>query len=58
MESTKKPIKRSGLFAEYIYFLKKYKMWWLMPLFLLIGVLGVVVTLGGSNFALSIYALF
>jgi hypothetical protein len=50
--------KRSGLIREYIYFLMRYKMWWLSPIFALMVVLGVLVVLGGSKAALLIYALF
>lgn len=49
---------RPGILTEYIYFLKVYKMWWLFPVFMLILVLGLVVLLGGSEVALTIYALF
>jgi hypothetical protein len=33
-------------------------MWWLMPVFAAITILGVFVLLGGTNAALLIYALF
>lgn len=55
-----KPVKRvrHSLISEYFYFLKTYKMWWLLPVFCLIAVLGVLVMLGGTKAALLIYALF
>ncbi|HRK61210.1 MAG TPA: DUF5989 family protein [Candidatus Omnitrophota bacterium] len=50
--------KRRSLFGEYVYFLKTYKAWWLVPLFLLVALLGVLVMLGGTKAGLLIYALF
>jgi hypothetical protein len=50
--------KRRGLVSEYVYFLKTYKMWWLLPVFALFVLLGFLVILGGSKAALLIYALF
>jgi hypothetical protein len=49
---------RPGLIAEYIYFLRTYRMWWLMPAFAAIAILGVLVILGGTKAGLLIYALF
>jgi len=49
---------RYNLLSEYIYFLKMYKMWWLVPVFAAITILGVLVVLGGTKGALLIYALF
>jgi hypothetical protein len=60
MESKTKPIKpsRSGIWSEYLYFLRNYKMWWLLPVFAVVTVLGLLVVLAGSKGALLIYALF
>ncbi len=49
---------RRGLLSEYIYFLRTYRMWWLVPILGLIAVLGVLVMLSGTQGALLIYALF
>ena len=49
---------RGGIWPEYFYFLRTYKMWWLLPVFGLVTVLGVFVALVGSKAALMIYALF
>lgn len=49
---------RSSLLSEYVYFLRNYRMWWLMPVFAAITILGVLVLLGGTKAALLIYALF
>jgi len=50
--------KRRSIWSEYFYFLRTYRMWWLLPLFVLIGVLGIFVVLASSKGALLIYALF
>ena len=49
---------RSGILSEYLYFLKTYRMWWLMPVFAAITLLGILVILGGTKAGLLIYALF
>jgi uncharacterized membrane protein len=49
---------RSGILREYIYFLRAYRMWWLMPIFAAITLLGLLVILGGTKAGLLIYALF
>lgn len=49
---------RRGLLSEYLYFLKTYRMWWLLPILGLIAVLGALVMLSGTQGALLIYALF
>ncbi|MBI4964277.1 MAG: hypothetical protein HY913_13450 [Desulfomonile tiedjei] len=58
MDTRKTKQSSHGLLAEYLYFLRTYKMWWLAPLFVLIAVLGVFVVTLGSKAALMIYALF
>lgn len=52
-----KPV-RANIFSEYLYFLKTYKMWWLMPIMLLFLVLGVLAIVGGSQAAILMYSLF
>jgi len=49
---------RFGIVSEYIYFLRNYKMYWLVPVFVLALILGTLVVMGGSNAALLIYTLF
>ena len=49
---------RPGLLAEYVYFLRTYRMWWLVPVFAAITLLGMLVVLGGTKAGLLIYALF
>jgi hypothetical protein len=49
---------RSGILSEYIYFLRMYRMWWLMPVLAAITILGILVILGGTKAGLLIYALF
>lgn len=51
-------VARPGIWSEYMYFLRRYKMWWLLPVFAVVTILGVLVVLGGSKAALFIYALF
>jgi len=52
-----KPV-RHGLIAEYVYFLRMYRMWWLVPVFAAVTLLGLLVVLGGTKAGLLIYALF
>lgn len=56
--STLEKVKRRGLLAEYVYFFRTYKMWWLVPVVMVIIVLGALVVMTGSQGALLIYALF
>jgi Family of unknown function (DUF5989) len=49
---------RSGILSEYIYFLRAYRMWWLVPVLAAITLLGLLVILGGTKAGLLIYALF
>ena len=58
MEHSQHSQGRRSLLSEYVYFLKTYKMWWLLPMFGLVALLGAVVLLSGSQGALLIYALF
>jgi hypothetical protein len=50
--------KRRSIWSEYVYFIRTYRMWWLMPLLIVIGALGVFVALASTKGALLIYALF
>lgn len=49
---------RASILSEYLYFLRTYRMWWLLPVFMAITILGVLVVLGGTKAGLLIYALF
>jgi hypothetical protein len=48
----------ASILSEYLYFLRTYRMWWLMPVFAAITILGILVILGGTKAGLLIYALF
>ena len=48
----------SGLLAELWDFLKHNKKWWLLPIFIVLGLVGVLVLLSGSVAAPFIYPLF
>jgi Family of unknown function (DUF5989) len=50
--------KAGGFVAEFWYFLRHNKKWWLTPVFVLLLLLGLVVILGGSGAAPFIYTLF
>jgi len=58
MANDRTKIRRRGLISEYVYFIRTYKMWWLVPVLGLVSILGTLVWLGGSQAALLIYALF
>ena len=49
---------RPSLAAEFWYFLKYNKKWWLLPIILVMLLLGVVILLSGSGVAPFIYSLF
>jgi hypothetical protein len=55
--SSQRP-KRRSIWSEYVYFVRTYRMWWLVPLLILVGVLGIFVVLASSKGGLLIYALF
>jgi hypothetical protein len=48
----------SGFFAEFWYFLRYNKKWWLTPVIVLLLLLGILVVLGSSGAAPLIYTLF
>ena len=54
-EAQKKP---SSFVAEYVYFLKTTKKWWLLPILIVILAFGAIVLIAGSPVAPFIYALF
>ena len=47
-----------SIVSEFVYFLKENKKWWLLPILLVLGMVGVLVALGGSGLAPFIYTLF
>jgi hypothetical protein len=47
-----------SLWAEYLYFLRHNKKWWLLPILLVFGLLGGLVMASGSGLLPWIYALF
>ena len=49
---------RMGLLAEFWYFLRHNKKWWLMPILVAILLVGALVVLGGTGLAPFIYTLF
>ncbi len=50
--------KRSSLVAEFWYFLKHNKKWWLLPIVGVLLLLGLVVLLAGTSAAPFIYTIF
>jgi hypothetical protein len=50
--------KRSSIIAEFWYFLKHNKKWWLLPIIITLLILGLIVVLSGSALAPFIYPLF
>ncbi len=50
-----KPI---SLVREFLLFLKDNKKWWLLPIFLVLSLLGLLMMVGGSGAAPFIYTLF
>jgi hypothetical protein len=49
---------QSGIVAEFVYFLRHTKKWWLTPIILVLLLMGVVIVIGGSAAAPFIYTLF
>jgi len=49
---------RNGLVSEFVYFLSQNKKWWLAPILIVIGMVGLLVVLAGSGAAPFIYTLF
>ena len=49
---------RSGLVAEFLYFLGQNKKWWLLPILIVMGMVGILVLLAGTGAAPFIYTLF
>ena len=49
---------RSSLVAEFWYFLKHNKKWWLLPIVLMLLFLGLIIFLAGTSAAPFIYTIF
>tara|TARA_R110002072_G_scaffold206029_1_gene363806 strand:- start:15326 stop:15544 length:219 start_codon:yes stop_codon:yes gene_type:complete len=47
-----------GLVSEFIMFMAENKMWWLTPILVVFGLLGVLLVLGATGVAPFIYTLF
>jgi Family of unknown function (DUF5989) len=57
-EDAAKTNQRTGMAAEFMYFLKHSKKWWLLPIVVVLVVFGVLVFLSGTAAAPFIYTLF
>ena len=55
-ELTRAP--RDSLIAEFIYYLRRYRRWSMIPILIALALLGVFVSLSGTGAAPFIYALF
>lgn len=47
-----------GLVSEFVMFMAENKMWWLAPILIVFGLLGVLLVLGATGVAPFIYTLF
>jgi hypothetical protein len=47
-----------GLISEFVMFMSENKMWWLAPILIVFGLLGVLLVLGATGVAPFIYTLF
>ncbi len=50
--------RRTGFVAEFWYFLRQNKKWWLLPIVVVLALFGVLVLLSGTAAAPFIYTLF
>jgi uncharacterized protein YdaL len=57
-EDAAKSKQKTGMAAEFFYFLKHSKKWWLLPIVVMLVVFGVLVFLSGTAAAPFIYTLF
>lgn len=49
---------RLSLMAEFLYFLRDNKKWWLLPILIVLGLVGFLAFLGGTAAAPFIYTIF
>ncbi len=47
-----------GIVSEFVEFMAENKLWWMAPILVVFGLLGVLLILGASGLAPFIYALF
>lgn len=57
-EDAAKSKQKTGMAAEFWYFLKNNKKWWLLPIVVIVLAFGVLVLLSGTAAAPFIYTLF
>jgi hypothetical protein len=57
-EDAAKTNQHTGIAAEFLYFLRTSKKWWLLPILVVLVVLSVLVLLSGTAAAPFIYTLF
>jgi hypothetical protein len=50
--------KERGIVAEFVAFMAENKMWWLAPILIVFGLLGILLVLGATGAAPFIYTLF
>ena len=57
-ESAARQRRRTGMTAEFLYFLKTSKKWWLLPILVILLGFGMLILLSGTAAAPFIYTLF
>jgi hypothetical protein len=50
--------KERGIVAEFVAFMAENKMWWMVPILVVFGLLGVLLVLGATGGSAFIYTLF
>ncbi len=50
--------KERGIVAEFVAFMAENKMWWMTPILIVFGLLGVLLVLGATGAAPFLYTLF
>lgn len=50
--------KERGIISEFVAFMAENKMWWLAPILIVFGLLGILLILGATGAAPFIYTLF
>lgn len=57
-EQAAKEQRKTGVFAEFWYFLSQTKKWWLLPIVIVLVAFGLLMALSGTAAAPFIYTLF
>jgi hypothetical protein len=57
-EQAAKARRDGGIAAEFLYFLRQNKKWWLLPIIVVVLAFGLLVVLSGTAIAPFIYTLF